>query len=638
MPGAGFTMNLQEVVTTSRARGPYRSSTWRTADARPARRLRLVMLALLVAVVGAGRRATAPGQAPSLRPPPPALRDVGPLRPLEGAVALVAMYTPQGEAIVARVADGSLRRLMLDPDVPREPALVAQRALAAPFVCTPRGGDTHCVPRRNFLPSGDSYYIRVTRLDGGRVRVVCGGPNEEHPWSFEGTSFVTSERVLCLRTDDGLGRCFDAKVESYESGRSYDASCEEMADQVFVTATPVQGIAVSGAEVCAWTAAGALECIDLRFDHDGSVGVSSHAIGTLAGIDRVWLGGARGALCARDGRGRVWCRGAWVPAADEPVSELHRLDGFAPDVPLREVPELAGAETIEWGGNSCALLPRGRVACWGWNQRGEIPDGRAYRRIVPARAEGVADAVDLSAGRDHACAVRLGGRVACWGDNEQGQLGDGTRVPRGTPREVALPEPAAQVAAGAEHTCARTAAGGVWCWGEGDHGALGDGAGRDARSPVRVGALDRAVELAAGDDHTCARTSEGAVYCWGRFGCGWPGHAQVHGSLRPLRVTLAGQAVAVRSLGEFACAELATGGVRCWGMRDNQMWPEATTGRCPAVEVTFAPRHETLAGRPSSWTSSDLRDSGVREVVPASVADAVAVAEGVSDAIPPSLR
>lgn len=84
----------------------------------------------------------------------------------------------------------------------------------------------------------------------------------------------------------------------------------------------------------------------------------------------------------------------------------------------------------------------------------------------------------------------------------------------------------------------------------------------------------------------------------------------------------------MRSLGGFACAELATGGVRCWGMRDNTMWPEATTGSCPAVEVTFALRRATLAGRPSSWTSSDLRDSGVREVVLAGVADAVAVAAG----------
>lgn len=643
-------MRKGDVTLLSHGAGPYRSATLSIPRAR--RRPRRWLLALVAAVTvsgGAARRATAPKREARPSPAAPAivLRDVGPLRPLEGVTELREMHTPQGQALMARVGDGSLRRIPLDEDARVEPGLIAQRALAAPLVCTPRGGDTRCFEdewsRRVVFEGGQ---FSLTPLEGERVRLTCRDRYRDAPgWSLEGTSFVESGNAFCLRGDDGRARCFATQTVSYEDQRQWDADCESMQGAEFSTPVAVQGVAVGDAEACAWTSEGRLFCADVRYMESARV---FHEVGTLDRVARVWMGSRRGAVCAKDGGGRVWCRGPWGEEVEDfdPDEERvrvfergepdkvrlvrwRRLDAFADGGPFQEVPELTGATDIRWGSpqTACAILPRGRVACWGWNHLAQIADGSAYRRFTPTRVEGLAPAADVSAGKNHACAVLRNGSVVCWGENEHGQLGDKTRVPRGTPRAVPLPARAVQVAAGAEHSCARTTEG-IWCWGEGSRGALGDGEGVDARSPVRVVGLDEAVELSAGAGHTCARTASGEVYCWGRFDCGWPGQPGVHGALHPLRVELGGAAVRVRSFGPFACAELAADGVRCWGMAEADGRSDAADRTCSAQDVTFTPRRPTLEGRLSSWAAGDLRAAEGAEARAMDVTDPVEVAEG----------
>ncbi|MFO0613468.1 MAG: hypothetical protein U0414_12805 [Polyangiaceae bacterium] len=114
----------------------------------------------------------------------------------------------------------------------------------------------------------------------------------------------------------------------------------------------------------------------------------------------------------------------------------------------------------------------------------------------------------ISAGDDHTCAV-VKGRIACWGHNEQGQMGDGTRALRSAPQWVPGIENAVQVVAGGYHTCALLQDGTVRCWG-------GETTSARRTAPiVSVRNVKDAVEVVASTWMSCARTAAGQVSCWG---------------------------------------------------------------------------------------------------------------------------
>jgi len=48
----------------------------------------------------------------------------------------------------------------------------------------------------------------------------------------------------------------------------------------------------------------------------------------------------------------------------------------------------------------------------------------------------LAGAVEIAAGAAHTCARLASGSVACWGFNDRGQLGDGTTTDRSSPAGV----------------------------------------------------------------------------------------------------------------------------------------------------------------------------------------------------------
>ena len=103
-------------------------------------------------------------------------------------------------------------------------------------------------------------------------------------------------------------------------------------------------------------------------------------------------------------------------------------------VPL-EVQGLTSATQLSSGGfHSCALLPTGQVACWGYNGDGQLGDGipedcmgpprEEACSTTPVEAEGVTDATEVAAGAYHSCAVLTTGHVDCWGSDGVGELGD----------------------------------------------------------------------------------------------------------------------------------------------------------------------------------------------------------------------
>jgi len=200
--------------------------------------------------------------------------------------------------------------------------------------------------------------------------------------------------------------------------------------------------------------------------------------------------------------------------------------------------------------------------------------------------------VSLALGNGFTCALAKGGFVRCWGDNESNQLGLGDSVFRqdqapfafkladGTTSAgpIDLGGEALEITAGVDHACALLADGTARCWGENSDGQLGLGHTKSQTQlvPRRIGAVQlgsarRIVSLSAGVRHTCAALDDGTVSCWGQNGSGelGLGHTQAVSSTRTPEesgvVSLGGEAVRVGAGNNFSCALMAGGSVRCWG-------------------------------------------------------------------------
>lgn len=235
----------------------------------------------------------------------------------------------------------------------------------------------------------------------------------------------------------------------------------------------------------------------------------------LEDVVRVAVGERRACAVVRpdpsERSGEVWCwgRGDVSGLLAEPLA--------GPDgVVLTGVVDLDAT-----GGRFCALLAGGVVACWS-------------NEATPVVVAGLAPAVAIAVGADHACAQVEDGGVWCWGANDRGQLGDGTTTASAVPVRVIgldgsaatrvsapdeLPYGPRVLAAGEGVTCvlrdhvAGTPRGAVtaWCWGANDRGQLGDGS-RDRRSgAVRVTGLDATdglFDVAVGGSSACVVTGE----------------------------------------------------------------------------------------------------------------------------------
>jgi alpha-tubulin suppressor-like RCC1 family protein len=221
-----------------------------------------------------------------------------------------------------------------------------------------------------------------------------------------------------------------------------------------------------------------------------------------------------------------------------------------------------------------------RIACWGWNEYGQLGDGSRESRCVPVDVSGTGSAVaGVSAGGGHTCAVDFAGSLRCWGWNFYGQLGDGTVLDKYVATAATLPETALSVACGGRHTCVLLVSGNVMCWGDNDGGQLGSEEVATSSVPIAVGGLPGAASaLAAGDGHTCALTASGGVLCWGANDRGQLGDGTTSGRSAPAAVEGLAEAVLGISAGEdHTCALLGTGHVACWGANGSGQLGDGST-------------------------------------------------------------
>jgi len=187
------------------------------------------------------------------------------------------------------------------------------------------------------------------------------------------------------------------------------------------------------------------------------------------------------------------------------------------------VPGLTDAVEIAVGGRfACARRATGAVMCWGDNERGELgnpaggalPDMSHQWTNTPVAVVGITNAIQITAGGDHACALLADHSVWCWGANDHGQLGLGNNTEMTVP--TAIPGTWKSLAIGTSHTCGvRSTDATLWCWGANARGQLGDGTLLERFSAVQVGIDTDWSAVTAGSAHTCALKTDGSLWCWG---------------------------------------------------------------------------------------------------------------------------
>jgi len=241
--------------------------------------------------------------------------------------------------------------------------------------------------------------------------------------------------------------------------------------------------------------------------------------------------------------------------------------------------------------NACALLPTGRVKCWGRNHRGQLGNGTKTNSLTPVYFGSLTNLIDVSADESATCAVRGDGTVWC--------AGDSLYVNSTTPVQLPALSNVAAIHIYGPTGCVLLTTGGVKCFGL---GPLGNGTNTSSATPVSVTGLTDAVSVAVGNDFRCAIRAGGTAQCWGNNSWGQLGNGTTAQSLVPATVksnavSAVTNIAALSAGGGRACLALGTGVVRCWGaglnglgtgvaMPDVNVYPVAVSGLTDAVDVS----------------------------------------------------
>jgi DNA-binding transcriptional regulator YdaS (Cro superfamily) len=201
-------------------------------------------------------------------------------------------------------------------------------------------------------------------------------------------------------------------------------------------ASGVAAITAGEYYTCALTTAGGVKC--WGSNQFGQLGDSStvnrltpvDVSGFTSGMAAIKAGRAH--TCAVATTGGVKC---WGFNGDGALGDNSTSDRLTPV----DVSGLAkGVTAIAAGGDhTCALTTAGGMKCWGDNLYGELGDNSTTDRLTPVDVSGLASGVaTMSAGGAHTCALTTEGGVKCWGYNLFGEIGDGTATFRYIPAPV----------------------------------------------------------------------------------------------------------------------------------------------------------------------------------------------------------
>lgn len=324
-------------------------------------------------------------------------------------------------------------------------------------------------------------------------------------------------------------------------------------------------------------------------------GITEPGAGPVSGTwVSVSAGGAH--TCALDSKGRVACWGA-----NDRGQAGTGAGGDWVQSPTYVASGITFASVSAGGRHTCGLDGKGQVWCWGANDMGQLGDGTFSDRSTPVRVQAPDTFTQVSAGWDHTCAVSRGGTILCWGDNVQGQAGIGQATQNPVPPTAVRSSVSfSEVSAGRVHTCAIATTGSAFCWGANGDGVLGEGTLIDSPLPTLVVGAHTFVDIVAGDTDSCAMDAEGMGWCWGpnSYGQVTAGSMTIVGTPGPR------SPVALVSLGvgdSWTCALAAAGYVTCWGVR----WDDPQGTNYPVDRAGWQP--SALAGKSAQALSVGAR-------------------------------
>lgn len=295
------------------------------------------------------------------------------------------------------------------------------------------GGDVHCWGSRDSRDGKvhASELRGVTRMSSafcglfGGGKVSCGlGSSATVALDADAISVQSGTNHTCSALGAGTVACWG---DDYDGVLLGGAKSEDSARAVEVPGLMgVVSVGVGKDATCAARKDGSVVCWG-KGEH-GELGDGASTAGRaepkpvpgISGAVEVSVGDD--VACARLGSGKVKCWGsteAYV-ATDPDESNDTKHTHTPSTAPVDDATSISVGGHQGFTSFACATLTSGAVKCWGtvgFRPGITLPD--EHDQLIA----GVADAVQVSVGTEHACARTRGGEVLCWGVDAQGETG-----------------------------------------------------------------------------------------------------------------------------------------------------------------------------------------------------------------------
>lgn len=258
---------------------------------------------------------------------------------------------------------------------------------------------------------------------------------------------------------------------------------------------------------------------------------------------------------ALDNRGRVWTWGS------NTFGQLGNGRGNFDEletIPILVSSNFDGSRIVQISAgdrHTLALDEVGNVWSWGWNNSGQLGNGKGDNdelETSPIKVLsdfGGSKIIKISAGGYHSLALDELGRVWAWGNNSYGQLGNGKigkseveKLPINISDNFKSGIKIVDIYAGQNNSFAYNL-GQLWGWGDNSNGQLGIGDTQNKSIPTIItGEPDeyddvKLVKLSSSSTHTIVIDEEGTVYTWGLNQVGQLGNSNTTNSSEPLDIT-----------------------------------------------------------------------------------------------------